>query len=61
MAGTADLPRKLLDRRKEGSAGTRSPSMGVRTIRGLVECKGWYVPWICGFCAMRSKCAKRKK
>lgn len=25
------------------------------------DCKGWYVPWICGFCVKRRKCDVKNK
>lgn len=25
------------------------------------NCKGWYVPWICGYCRLKRKCHKKKE
>lgn len=25
------------------------------------DCRGWYVPWICGFCPMHRNCPKSRR
>jgi hypothetical protein len=49
----------MRDRKNIATIATGEPKPGIE-VHGK-DCKGWYVPWICGFCQHKKSCNEMVK